>query len=135
MAQAPQLQTIPQDSQYPGGTLMQPPLGIAPQLVTPNAPPERYFDGQLPSLGYELLRAVNVTGYQLLEEQQVQQWTYVLETDIYAGVPQADVQNVRIPVATQLLVPPTLDPSYGLVAATVPDVLRNIGSIPQLFEN
>jgi hypothetical protein len=116
------------------GPLLAPPAGAPAALIGGGAAPPTYFPGLLPSLGYALLRSVTTTGYQLLEEQQVQQWQYVLEMDAYAGRPTGDVQNIRIVVAPAFLVPATLDPSYGIVGDTTSGVLRNIASRPALFE-
>jgi hypothetical protein len=100
----------------------------------PNPPPPLYFDGQLPSLGYELLRSANVTGFSLLESQQVEQQGAVLEIDRFAGTYTGDVQNVRYLTSADFKRPPTLDPSYGAVMDTTQNVYRNIAQFAPIFE-
>lgn len=99
----------------------------------PNPAPPSYFDGQLPSEGYELLRGVQTTGFSMLEEDQLEQQAAVIETDAYSGTYTGDVQNVRYLTSAGFLHPPTLDPSYGAVMDTYPDVLANIAGMAPVF--
>lgn len=89
-------------------------------------PPASYFDGLLVSFSNWVMRAVQVTGFSIIEPQQHEQQQYLVHDWSVEGKWQPLAQNISVLTAQSTFIAPTLIPAYGQTLDTTTDVYRNI---------
>lgn len=93
-----------------------------PQITAPT----QYALGLLPSFSNWIMRAVQITGFSIIEpEQYINQQSLIHDWGV-EGRWQPLAQNIAVLTAQATAIAPTLVPAYGQTLDTPNDVYRNI---------